>query len=596
LTNSTKQTFNPIWASLGIALILIGVFLPRGWYDTLRIDRGSVDSRRIDPDALLASQPVKGVTLLQFCFIVEGITLVVLSRRRLSFRPIPPGDRSIPGISDVPENSSDISASAAWKGVIAITALGAVLRIFGMNSGLWLDEISPVQDYASLPVWKVVLSYVSSNNHLLYTLLMKLSIAVFGLQNWAIRLPAVLFGIATVPALYFVARLAMSRMASLGASLLLAVSYHHIFFTQNARGYSGYLFFSLLASALLYKALKEDRFKWWACYALTMFLDFSIQLISAWVFAAHVIVCSIVLFLVWRRSGFPARLFARLTAVFAVTGFLIFHLYASVIPQALAIMAFTYGGGSAAGFSSPLSPEFLREMLRGVSAGFGAGILFGVLPFFALLTVGFLGLLKRNWPLTLALTLPAVLFGSFLLVRGLAVSPRFFILGLPLAMIAVTKGFEIIAERFRPRRQLAWNFGLAAVFTVVSLAALVTYYRVPKQDYGGALSYIKEKRQADEVVIAIYLAERGIRFYGPQYDLKDGANLFYVRSMESLDRVLAEHPSDKVYMVTTFSRALRMEHPELIARMQQGWQEGREFRGTVGDGNIKVWVPRSSLP
>ncbi len=78
---------------------------------------------------------------------------------------------------------------------------------------------------------------------------MKLCVAIFGAQEWAIRLPSVIFGTATIPAIYWVSRQALSRRASLCVALLLAVSYHHIFFSQNARGYTAYVFWVFTESS-----------------------------------------------------------------------------------------------------------------------------------------------------------------------------------------------------------------------------------------------------------------------------------------------------------------------------------------------------------
>ena len=85
-----------------------------------------------------------------------------------------------------------------------------------------LDEISPIVDYTRLSAAQVIGSYLRSNNHLMNTLLLKASISIFGENEWSVRLPAVTFGVLGIPALYWVARLGLSRVASLGAALLFA--------------------------------------------------------------------------------------------------------------------------------------------------------------------------------------------------------------------------------------------------------------------------------------------------------------------------------------------------------------------------------------
>src|SRR5262249_38688261 len=118
--------------------------------------------------------------------------------------------------------------------VAAATVLAAGLRLYGLGSDLWVDEITTVLAYQNTSPFHVLTAYTSSNNHLLNTLLMKASVSALGVTEWAVRLPAVLLGIACIPAQYGLARLALGRRESVLAALLLAVSQHHIFFSQNA--------------------------------------------------------------------------------------------------------------------------------------------------------------------------------------------------------------------------------------------------------------------------------------------------------------------------------------------------------------------------
>ena len=46
-----------------------------------------------------------------------------------------------------------------------------------------------------------------------------------------------------------------SRLEAAGAALILTVSYHHIWFSQNARGYTAVLFFVVLSTYALLRWL-----------------------------------------------------------------------------------------------------------------------------------------------------------------------------------------------------------------------------------------------------------------------------------------------------------------------------------------------------
>ena len=111
----------------------------------------------------------------------------------------------------------------------------------------------------SVTVGELVRTFSSPNQHLMNSLLERVTVAWFGEHDWSIRLPAVLFGIATIPAIYWLARTVMGGWQSLSVALLTAVSYHHIWFSQNARGYSSYLLFCVIATTAFWYLIHTDR-------------------------------------------------------------------------------------------------------------------------------------------------------------------------------------------------------------------------------------------------------------------------------------------------------------------------------------------------
>ena len=570
----------------GGVLILLGIFLPRDWYDALPQSKEQ-----------LPPLPIKGVTLLQIVLIIEGVILLWLSTRSWRYACLPVDERM--ALSGPCEEEYDLKYSTAFWLLAVTTLVALILRCIQLGSDLWLDEISPILAYGQMPVLHIVTTYLSSNNHLLNTLFMKLVLVCFGEQEWAIRLPAMLFGTATIPAIYWVSRNALSRRNSLFVAVLLAVSYHHIFFSQNARGYSAYLFFSVLSSGLLVKGLQEDRARDWVLYGLTMFLNFASLLDSIFVFASHVIVGVIALLVVQRNGRSPLPLARRLVAVFTITGALVLNLYITMAPQ-FYIYSKTVYRDPATGFS-PFSVEFLQEFLRGLSAGLGRSVLLGVIPFGLLAATGFFILLRRQWALTTALALPGLLTALFLLAEGLEFSPRFFLLWLPLAMFVTVQGIHslvsLVAQNLRTTARLAPQLASTLVLfaVAVSLFSLKRYYLVPKQPYRASIHYIEVQRQPREAIIVAYLAESGYRFYGKRFGLTEGKDWFPVRTVESLDSVLSMNEGRPSMVVTTFTRALRISRPDLLKRIAEGWKVDRTFSATIGDGEISVWKQRAQV-
>src|SRR5262249_47888944 len=84
------------------------------------------------------------------------------------------------------------------------------------------------------------------------------------------------FGVAGVGALYAFVSARLGARAALAAGALLAVSYHHVFFSQNARGFTALVFLGLLASGAVFRlrSTPSGRGRWLAygtCAALAAY-------------------------------------------------------------------------------------------------------------------------------------------------------------------------------------------------------------------------------------------------------------------------------------------------------------------------------------
>lgn len=567
-------------ATAGLLLAGIGVFMPQGWQNEL--------SHGAAAEALLFD----GVTLFQGSLVIEGIVLLFMALTCWTYVPVSPN--CLPRIGLRPEAIEPAPRTLLLL-LIATVFLGAGLRLFRLDTGMWLDEIVTLATSRG-SLLDVLTVYISSNNHLLNTVLVKASTGLFGDSSWAVRLPAALFGIATVPVIYLFSRGGLSRWQSVFTALVLVVSYHHIFFSQNARGYAGYLLFSMVSTLALVKGMQRDRPAMWALFVASTVLNFASILNAAFVSAGHVLISVIALFVIRSQGGSPAPLFRRLFAVFAISGLLVIQLYSVVIPQALAYVGDTYEVKST-GFEA-FSLEFLVEMARGVSAGFGPGVFLGALPFLVIAGVGFFVVFRRNWVLALGLALPGALTATFLLLKGLTFSPRFFLLWLPLAILSAVAGLHETARFAAARFRKSERFGVAltgllvVLVSVASASSLPYYYRVPKQNYADPIELIESKRTPEQIVIVVYTAEEGVRYYSQNFGVKENVEYFYVRSLDRLNEVLSEHPLEETYLITTFERALEIDLPDLATEIHRHWQVAHTFSATIGDGEVSVWRPK----
>jgi uncharacterized membrane protein len=131
--------------------------------------------------------------------------------------------------------------------VILLVALG--IRLWGLDAqSLWHDEVLTTLS-ASVPFTKVHES-VEKNENMPpgYFYVINPWARAFGMSEFALRLPSVLFGVSAVWVIYLLGRdLFDDRCVGLIAALLLAFSRYHIAYSQEARTYS--LLFLLLLLA-----------------------------------------------------------------------------------------------------------------------------------------------------------------------------------------------------------------------------------------------------------------------------------------------------------------------------------------------------------
>lgn len=152
-----------------------------------------------------------------------------------------------------------------WLWVIVL--VGAGLRLYGLDfQSLWVDEGLQYFVATKDSVSEIVTQ--TNSFHPPLSFVINHAFLQMGESELYLRLPSALFGIASLPVFYILARkLTSGREAVLGV-LVLAVSPFHIWYSQEGRMYSQLVFFSLLSSVLLIEALRRGELRWWIYYIL----------------------------------------------------------------------------------------------------------------------------------------------------------------------------------------------------------------------------------------------------------------------------------------------------------------------------------------
>ena len=145
----------------------------------------------------------------------------------------------------------------SWILLCIILTIAILLRLPNLNESLWFDELWSTR--MKLDNIALLSNLVLYDPHPpFYYIFMFFWIRLFGDSELSIRIPSLIFGILSIFLTYTLCLRFTGKRGAVLASFLLCVSPVHIWYSQEARPYSGTLFFLLLAIFLYYK-LKDSK-------------------------------------------------------------------------------------------------------------------------------------------------------------------------------------------------------------------------------------------------------------------------------------------------------------------------------------------------
>lgn len=480
-----------------------------------------------------------------------------------------------------------------WLGVILGVAI--VLRSINLGSGLWYDEIQSLVEFVRLPPASLITSLSSLNNHILYSLEAHAAIAAFGESAWALRLPAMIFGVASVGMLWWFARRIVSAPEANMAALLLAVSYHHIWFSQNARGYTGLMFWAIAGTALFIRGIHRPSWPVWVGYAFVLAAAAYTHLSAGFFFMIHGLVYLALVAMRDRlKRRYPGISGLKPMGGFILGGVLILLLHAPLVPQLINNVS-TASGHSETAVRVWKNPIWtLLEIGRNVQdLGLLAVIgLPAVLIFFG---VGAFSLSRRQ-PIFVAITLVHIPLTFVALVAlSFRIWPRYFFIDLAFVFLCLIHGVFVFANYLARSVNILGRFSLGgervgmvgsllAVFC--SLFLLPPNYRYPKQDFLGARDFVDATRTQGDAVATIGMASYAFsKYYEPSWQAAE--------SWEDLQRIRSLQR--RVWLVYTSTLHTSENYPEILKHLATDFELVKQFPGTLGDGTVFVYRSRASV-
>jgi uncharacterized membrane protein len=396
-------------------------------------------------------------------------------------------------------DASQLSVRRPTLAVGVLTLCGLALRLVFINAqSLRLDESSSLfQARDALgKLWRYELV---TNVHVpLYHTILHYWVRIAGSSEVALRIPSVAFGTCAIPLFYLVARRLVNPSVAVMAAAIGAASPFWVWHSDEARMYPLLLALTLASMLLLFKALEDGRFGWWALYALVTGLSLYSHYLALLMPPVHLA------YLVVQRA--PRRKivawFAAMIAVAVMFAPWAFNLYVQ-----------------------RLHPHGLASMTNGVSlrGDYSAfGIIYGMLYFGFVYIIGYTQSIGAGgWPLI-------ILAGSLShrFARWLRTRAAFFLF----VWLSLTIGAVFLVNIWKPglleqryliiaspaiflvlasvlshlTRRRIW--GLALVIAL--LGALTLYENVSvsnpvREDFRRAAALIQPTLQHDDVVVVL---------------------------------------------------------------------------------------------
>jgi 4-amino-4-deoxy-L-arabinose transferase-like glycosyltransferase len=459
-----------------------------------------------------------GLALLSYVSSLRGTDLAsaVANRTRQALRELRQAVCS--SVRDGFASSKDV----AW--LMAALAVGLVVRGYFLAHPMRYDESHTFLTFVNQTPF-FLFYYSSPNNHVLHTLLVKLSTLIWGSHPVSIRLPAFLFGIASVPLTFCLCRKLMPERSGILASAAMAVAPYMVIYSANARGYSLLVFLTLALAFLGLHVVETPSLPGWALVSLIAALGMLTMPSMLFAIAGLYLWLGCLLFCRQRSFGAIMREF--------------------LIPCGIMTLAFTFllytpSIVASGGVGSMLANHYLRSsrwshffhrLIPHIQKFFDSYMWNPPCPAL-LLSIGAILLIagmfraakSRDWPLLFLL--PSMLLGAgavFLLKH--AIPPdRIWIYLMPFSFVLMDAGLTSLKEKFPRSLRLLLALLLIMVGLLSALSPMFKETKGSLPDAPLVVRYLKPLLSSNDIVHMGRPASWPIRFYIWYYGLPQAKN------------------------------------------------------------------------
>jgi mannosyltransferase len=403
-------------------------------------------------------------------------------------------------------NNESPSRPGARTGLLALAllSLAALLRLYHIGQGFQFDEYTTLYDFVRQD-WLTIICYAPiPNNHILYSLLAKIPVTLFGEAEWTLRLPALIFGAITPPACFLLWRRRFGDLNAFLAALFICLSFWAVWFSQDARGYSGMVLFAAVTQSLYLSYVEKGGKKTAWLYLLSGVAGCYLHLYFIFVICGQI---------AWGFFRWIPRRKSSSAMIFILPGVALAIAIALHIPVLLQLYGYATSGGRerSAGFlHSSFFMSFRRMLYENAM----------IAPDIILFLFFLAGLyrLAKKWPEVVWLNLFAAVFVVlFTFGANVTFYARFMVFLLPFFFLALAMSFDLLDELAASKLGLQRNLLKLVLSVMVCLLfaySLSRYYRMGKQDFRAVSEYI-DKKFPGHPVISYGMDYQTFLFYNP---------------------------------------------------------------------------------
>lgn len=428
---------------------------------------------------------------------------------------------------------SYISGHRAGVCLLAIVTGGLFLRLLCVDvKPLWYDEacsVSMSQKALTLQNFSYLLSYKP-----LYFVFLRAWSSFFGVGEFSVRLPSVIFGVMAIPGIYYLGRELVDRKTGLIAAFLLAGNSFHVYHSQQARHFTLLVLVVILSYVCFFRAFRQGNEGGGLSRYVFLNIFFNVMMVFLHPYAWTIVLSQLISVFIcieksFRRAWFPFQLIGILFVIFwghIVNKGQIWHNIWWVPPPGVHVLwetlqTFAYGG-----------PRYGLDDYQ-LTAGYSwlIVILFTLLMFFLLRGILVLFTVRTSAAvfrpiLLIWLFFPVMLAWGISFLKPIYII-KHLILCLPVFCLITAVGVVSSGERWKIM------VSLGVIFIVGLYPLSLVYSQDGNVNWRMAVDEVKHSMGPDDALIVTTSSELApfLYYFGkdPGLSLRDYASSYYCR-------------------------------------------------------------------